>query len=381
MPGAASGDDDDAPLMTALVITIFLTLSTSAVCSLLEAFILSTTAADVEGLKKRHPVQGTMLERFKEGLDETSSAILTLNTIANTAGATVVGALNGTVQAMSVLTLSVGMTVGILVFGEVVPKNLGVAYRRGIAPYAVYLLWAVRLLMRPFSFAFKRLLTMIVRLEKPTEREQEEEIRLLAERSVRSGALSDSERELISNALSLDDLRIEQIMTPRTVVTFLEGDSTVAEVCEDFKNIPFARMPVFGESVDEIQGVVRRRDILQAFSEDKDSLTMRELMGEVVFAPETASALDALQLFTKKHQQFAVVVDEYGSTVGVISMEDIVEHLIGEEIYEESDVAVDMRELAKKRALRRLGVTPTDGLEQPPADSVPVPEESRPHRE
>jgi CBS domain containing-hemolysin-like protein len=221
--------------------------------------------------------------------------------------------------------------------------------------------------MKPFSLMFRLMLRSLVRLEKPTEEEQEEEIRLLAERSVESGALSDSERQLITNALSLDDLRVENIMTPRTVVTFLDGDATVEEVCRDFKNIPFARLPVYGENTDDIIGLVRRRDILQSYSEDKDTLTMQELMGEVVYVPETASALDALQLFLKKHQQFAVVVDEYGSTAGVISMEDIVEHLIGEEIYEDSDVAVDMRELARRRAQRRAGVTEFVAIDEPAA--------------
>ncbi len=360
--------------MTSLIVAVVLTLGASAICSLLEAFILSISSAEVEGLKLSHPLRGRMLERFKDGLDETSSAILTLNTVANTAGATVVGALADGVAAVSLVFVSIFMTVSILIFSEVIPKNLGVAYRREIAPYAVHVLWIVRLAMHPVSFAFKRLLTVIVRLEKPTEKEQEEEIRLLAEKSFRSGALSDSERALISNALSLDDLRIEEIMTPRTVVTFLQGDVTVADVCQDFKNIPFARIPVFGESVDEILGVVRRRDILQSYSEDKDAVTMKELMHEVVFAPETASALNALQLFLKKQQQFAVVVDEYGSTVGVISMEDIVEHLIGSEIYEASDVAVDMRELAKKRAQRKVGLTPTEGMDVAPTPPPSMPE-------
>ncbi len=366
--------------MTALIIAIALTLSASAFCSLLEAFILSTTAGEIEALKKVHPHRGQMLERYKEGIEETSSAILTLNTIANTAGATVVGALTDAVAAISVFGMSVMLTLGILIFSEVIPKNLGVAYRRGMGPYLVFGIWIVRILMRPASFAFKRILTPIVRLEKPTEQEQEDEIRFLAEKSVRSGALSDPERELISNALSLDDLRIEEIMTPRTVVTFVQGASTVAEVCQDFKNIPFARMPVYGESVDDILGLARRRDILQAYSEDQDDVKMTELMQEVVFAPETASALDALQLFLKKHQQFAVVVDEYGSTVGVISMEDIVEHLIGSEIFESSDVAVDMRELAMKRAQRRAGLTPTEGVDVP-EETLPGKENSVPPKE
>jgi CBS domain containing-hemolysin-like protein len=212
--------------------------------------------------------------------------------------------------------------------------------------------------MKPFSLFATQMLTAIVTHEQPTEEEQEEEIRLLAERSAQSGALSDDERDLISNALSLDDVNVEEMMTPRTVVTFLQEDLSVEEVCREFANIPFARLPVYGENIDSIVGIVRRRDILEANGEGKADLTMKDLKAAALFVPETASGLQALQQFIKKHQQIALVVDEYGSTAGVITMEDIVEHLLGEEIYEESDMAVDMRELAKKRAERMPSVTP-----------------------
>lgn len=367
--------------MVALIIAVALTLGISAVCSLLEAFILSTTTAEVESLKKSRPGMGKMLSKFADGIDETSSAILTLNTIANTAGATVVGSLSEAALGVSVLTVSLLMTGGILVLSEIIPKNLGVAYRKQLQVYVVYPIWIIRISMTPFSFAFKRMLTMMVRSEQPTEHEQEEEIRLLAEKSFRSGALSDSERELISNALSLDDLRVSEIMTPRTVVTFLDGAETVEEVCEHFKIIPFARMPVYRDGLDDILGIVRRRDILQAYSEDRGEVLIGSLMGDVIYVPETASVLNALQLLLKKHQQFAVVVDEYGSTAGVLSMEDIVEHLIGSEIYEPSDIAVDMRELAKKRAERRPDITPVAppvvDVEDTPAETPasPRPEE------
>lgn len=357
--------------MTELLLAFAFTLGTSAFCSLLEALILSTTTAEIEGLKLRSPRRGRMLALYKEGMDETSSAILTLNTIANTAGAAWVGSL-ATGLAMKLLYVSALLTVSILICSEVVPKNIGVAYRRQLQPWAVYGLWLVRALMKPASLLLKGLLTTMVKLEAPTEKEQEEEIRLLADKSAEAGALSDSERELIKNALSLDDVRIEDIMTPRTVTMFLQAEATVDDVFVKSKNIAFARIPVYGEGIDDIIGLVRRRDILQAYSEDREALTMRELMGEIVFVPETASAQDALQLFLKKHQQFAVVVDEYGSTAGVLTMEDVFEHLIGDEIYEESDVAVDMRELAKKRARRRPAVTPMSEFEKEkaPAESA-----------
>ncbi|NDV61896.1 HlyC/CorC family transporter [Puniceicoccales bacterium CK1056] len=345
--------------MTGLVIAILLTLGVSAICSLLEAFILSTTMAEIEGLKKSHPKAGQLLEMYKVGIDETSSAILTLNTIANTAGATIVGALAARVlESTSLGILSGGMVLGILFFSEIIPKNLGVAYRKNLQVYLVYPILVIRWSMSPLSYVAKKMLTLIMPTGQPTEEEQEEEIRLLAERSAQSGALSDDERDLISNALSLDDVSVESIMTPRTVVTFLKESLTVEEVCNEFKNIPFARIPIYKETIDEIAGIVRRRDILEANGEGKAEMTLEELKGDALFIPETASGLQALQLFMKKHQQIGVVVDEYGSTVGVITMEDVVEHLLGDEIYEESDMAVDMRELAKKRAERMPSATP-----------------------
>lgn len=345
--------------MSALIIAILLTLGISAVCSLLEAFILSISLAELESLKKLHPARGKRLEAFKIGLDETSSAILTMNTIANTAGAMAVGALAERLFDNFWLgVLSAGMVFGILIFSEILPKNVGVAYRKQMLPYMVYPIWMVRFLMKPLSVFAKQMLAVILHGEDPTEEEQEEEIRLLAERSAQAGALSDDERDLISNALSLDDVSIESIMTPRTVVSFLRESLTVEEVGMEFTNIPFARLPVYGENIDNIVGIVRRRDILEAGSEGRTDATMRDLKRDALFIPETASGMQALQQFIEKHQQLAVVVDEYGSTAGVVTMEDIMEHLIGEEIYEESDIAVDMRELAKKRAERLPSATP-----------------------
>lgn len=349
--------------MVTLTVAIVATLGISAFCSLLEAFILSTTLAEIEGLRQRDPSKGRRLEKYKIEMDETSSAILTLNTVANTAGAMVVGMLAERVfDSFWLGVLSALMVLGILLFSEIIPKNLGVAYRRQLQPWLVYPIWLVRLAMKPFSFFTKHMLTVIAPKEEQTEEQQEEEIRLMAERSAQSGALSDSERDLISNALSLDDVSVESIMTPRTVVTFLQQDLTVEEVLRNLRNIPFARLPVYGATLDEVTGVVRRRDILEANGDGHIDLTMKQLKSDPLFVPEAASGLQALQLFMQKHQQIAVVVDEYGSTAGVITMEDIVEHLIGHEIYEDSDMAVDMRELAKKRA-RRL-----------PSASGPLPE-------
>ena len=345
--------------MSLLVTAILATLGISAFCSLLEAFILSTTSADIESLRMRRARPGARLENFKENIGETTTAILTLNTVANTAGMSAIAAITVAVNPAWVVWVTALMIVGILLLSEILPKNIGVNYRRPLAPYLVYPLLAVLFLMKPFTWLTSRFLRNLAPREENAEHTQEEEIRLLAARSAQAGTLSHSERDLITNALRLDDVNVEDIMTPRTVVSFLSADRTVGEVCSTFKNLAFSRIPVFGESFDDILGIVKRRDLLQAYSEDRDALLVREFMKKPLFVPETASALDAMELFLKKHRQLAVVVDEYGSTAGVLTMEDIFEELIGEEIYDETDVAVDMRELAKKRAEKQPAVTPS----------------------
>lgn len=352
--------------MTALVFAIIVTLSVSFFCSLLEAFVLSTTVADIEMLKKRSARMGAMLERYRQNIDMTSSAILTLNTVANTLGASVVGMMASDYYAVRpemhymVWAFPAGMVVGILVFSEIVPKNLGVAYRRQLQTVLVYPLMVVRFCMWPVAIFARYTIRALLpeENEKKEEKQQEEEIILLAEKSAKEGSLSTSERDMIANALSLDDLHLSEIMTPRTVVTFLKDTDTVAEACRRYKVIPFARIPVYRESIDDVVGVVRRRDIMQASAEDRDSDRIGGMTSDIPIIPETASALDALQLFLKAHQQLALVVDEFGSTAGVVTMEDVIEHLLGREIYEDTDMAIDMRELARRKARKWAAAAP-----------------------
>ncbi|MGE9295636.1 MAG: CNNM domain-containing protein [Puniceicoccales bacterium] len=340
--------------MIAFVIAVCFTLAVSAFCSLLEAMILSTTTAEIESLKQSNPKRGELLERFKLDIEETSSAILSLNTVANTLGATITGVLAVKVfidePYMAKYVVPGSMTVGILIISEVIPKNLGVLYRPSLQPYMVLPLHGVRMLMLPISFICKRIV-LFVAGKRSTEESGEEEIILLAEKSAKDGTLTEDESAIISNALSLDEVRVAEIMTPRTVVSAMECSETVGEVFTRLPNIPFARLPVYEENIDQIVGIVRRRDLLKAKADDRDTVTVRRLMQEVIFIPDTANAAHALQQFLKNHQQLAVVVDEFGSVTGVVTMEDIMEHILGQEIFEKDDIAVDMRELARRKQM------------------------------
>lgn len=327
------------------------TIGISALCSVLEAMILSTTTAEIESLKKAHPKRGQKLEKYKLELEETSSAILSLNTIANTLGATMVGGLAVQIWSQhenTLLIVSSAMAVLILLFSEIIPKNVGVLYRPALQPILVFPLGWVCAIMAPIS----RVVGWIVRITlrpKNTQSNGDEEILLLAEKSAKEGTLTQNERDMINNALSLDELLVNEIMTPRTVVYTIDGDETIGSLLKSTKDLPFARIPLYLVQTDNIVGIIRRRDILTAKAEDKNNQQLIELANEPIFVPDNAAASDALQTFLKHHQQLAIAVDEFGSMSGVITMEDVIEHIIGQEIFEEDDPAIDMRELARRR--------------------------------
>jgi CBS domain containing-hemolysin-like protein len=346
--------------MVYIILAICATMSTSAVCSLLEAMVLSTSVTEIEELKKKCQKRGELLEKFKTEIGETSSAILSLNTMAMTLGAMMTGVLVsnlfGGESPVSLVYFPVGMTIAILLFSEILPKNIGVIYRKGLHQYFVYPLLFIRVIMYPLSFVGKMLVYLIIGKHNVSE-SGDAEIILLAERSEKDGTLTKSESRMISNTLSLDDIIVRDIMTPRTVVTALEKSRTVDSVFKEYPDMPFSRMPVYDDNIDNIVGVVRRRDLLKALAKDNHSLTAGSLMEDVIFLPENVSATDALQKLLSSHQQLAIAVDEYGSVSGVITLEDIVEHILGQEIFEKDDLAVDMRELARKKQLSRQKLT------------------------
>ena len=213
----------------------------------------------------------------------------------------------------------------------------------------VFGLYGVRLIMGPIAAFCKGLVSFLFKAPKDTE-DPNNEIILLAEKGAKEGRLTQDERDMVANALRLDDVLASTMMTPRTVVMALNKSMTLKEVHDAYEEIQFGRIPIYNQNIDDIVGIVRRRDILA--SEDESS-TLESLMQSIIFIPENASGVDALQHLLKNHQQLAVVVDEFGSMSGVLTLEDIFEELIGKEIFEQDDVAVDMRALARKKSSQK----------------------------
>ena len=341
--------------MIYFAITVVLTLGVSAFCSTLEAMVLSTTEFEIESLKKLSPRRGKMLESCVRDIDETTSAILTANTIANTFGATLAGVQCAALFGSGICTKYVFpalLTVAILFFSEILPKNIGILYRRPMQPYLVYPLSWLRVALAPVA----RATSFVLRgLKSKAKRRSlsDDEIVMLANKGEKDGLITQQERDLIANSLSLDDVTIAQIMTPRTVVETADEDQTVGEFFAEHPSPNFSRFPVSRGAIDNIVGVVRRRAILTSMANGSVDKKISSIMQPTIFVPENGTALAVLKQLIKKHQQMGIVVDEFASLTGVVTLEDIFEHLLGSEIFETDDIAVDMRELARHRNSKR----------------------------
>lgn len=339
-------------MVTAFFVAVAFTLGVSALCSVMEAMILSTRGIEVENLKKSHPRAGAILDMLRKDLEGTIASILTVNTVANTLGSIIVGALGASAFGnWWVGIISALMTLGILFFSEILPKNVGVLYRPVLLPVMVYPLLGIYRLASPLTNFSTWLIRRI--LKRPPEASMEGEIEMLAEREARDGRMNAAQLRMIRSALELDEATVEDAMTPRNVVLTCDVDETAEEFFARMKKVPFARIPVVGSTPDDILGVLRRKDLLHALVTGRGDATVRSLMRTPVIVPEIGKVASALELMLAEHQQLAIVVDEFGGFAGVITLEDIFEFLIGREFYESDDMAVDMRELARRRSRTR----------------------------
>jgi CBS domain containing-hemolysin-like protein len=236
------------------------------------------------------------------------------------------------------------------------PRKLGMHFRVALAPRIASSLPLVR--------GAAKMLRMLGKLhdslappEEPGVDRADADIGSLAQAAAREGKITQAESNLVANAVRLDDIPVSHVLTPRSVVTSIEADLTVADVLRLHPTVPHGRMPVWEQNPDRIVGVVRRRDLLKAAGEGRRDVRVRELMGKAHVVPENATLSDALHDLVRAHQHLAVVVDEFGAFAGVVTLEDVFESLLGVEIYEKDDPHPDMRELARQRG-HRVGRRP-----------------------
>ncbi|MDR0351420.1 MAG: CNNM domain-containing protein [Puniceicoccales bacterium] len=337
--------------MVGLVFTILVTLLISGICSILEAVIFSTDQVEIESFKKKYARIGRWLEESKDNIEETSSAILILNTVANTFGAVVAGGMASRIFGEDKLWIfSIAMTVILLTVSEILPKNIGIAYRRRLHKIVVYPLKFILFIMYPFSKMCRWLVRILIPQRKMTSY-SERDILLMTEKGVRDGMLTKIESRMIANVINMDNTKVIDIMTPQGHLTSYNQNKTIREIFSISKDIPVGRLPVYSEYPENLVGVVLRLNILKALANGETSAQLRELM-EVPKIIDGESLVDvALHEFITEACQLAFVKKD-DKVVGILTLDDIFEHIIGIEIAENDDVEV--RKSVKNVAKRKL---------------------------
>ena len=342
-------------MLNTLITAVTLAICVSALCSICEAVLYSLSASQVEMLKKSGFKSAIHLQNLRADIDEPITAILTLNTIANTVGAAVAGASAAKLFGdHNVIWFSGVFTLCILIFSEILPKTICVTFAYKLAPIiANPLRWMV-IVLTPIVWLC-RSITRLLPDRSGDENISSEELQTIAALSRESGEIAQDEETVIANILQLKDKMVRYAMTPRTVTFSLKQDLTVADAMKMVNRLSsHSRIPIFDTEPNNVTGIVMRKDILQAAAEGKDNVSLIEFLNPAHFVPETAPLNRVLIDFFDRQQHLFVVVDEYGSMTGIISMEDVIEEIVGREIIDESDKAQDMRELARKRNLVSL---------------------------
>ena len=342
-----------------IFIFLFLALGISFLCSLLEAIILSVTWSYIEILKKKENSSGDLLKKLKEDIDQSLAAILTLNTVSHTIGAAGIGSEFHKLGNEWFTVASIILTILILVFSEIIPKTLGAIYWKKMAPSAAYLLELLIWITWPIVVVLNYFSRIISDGNEDQKEMTREEMIAVAEIGETQGALEKQETRVIKNLLTLDKILAEDVMTPSTVMMTFHKSETIEEVIRKNSPIPFSRIPIVDNDLDDIIGVVFRSKILEMSSDGKSNVKMEELAAELLTVSPEDSVATLLEEFLKKKQHVFLVVDEYGTTQGIITLEDAVETLLGAEIVDESDSVEDMRQLArelweKRRKRKRL---------------------------
>lgn len=345
-------------MLSLLFIYFALAITFSFLCSLWEAVLLSITPAYARIQFQEGAAIGRLLTDFKDNIDRPLAAILTLNTVAHTVGAIGVGQQATLLWAetnplITGLVIPVGLTLGILILSEIIPKTIGANYWQELAPFTVHSLRVIILLLLPLVWLSQQL-TSLLRKDKTRSVLSRRDFLMLAEIGEREGVIEKTESAFIANLLRFKNIRAKDVMTPRTVVKTASMDMTLTEFHEREGNLVFSRIPIHEEgSKDKIVGYILKDDILVELVADHGDKTLRELKREMLTIHESCPLPDIFSRFLEKQEHIALVVDEYGGTAGIVTMEDVIETLIGMEIVDEMDNVDDMQKLARERWARR----------------------------
>lgn len=269
--------------------------------------------------------------------------LVVFTNIATVLGSVILGK-NASEELGGVGLISVLMTIGIIVFGDLLPKAIGDKHAERIGLRFAPIILFITSLFSPIVWAFEKLIHMTV--GNHIQKISEDDLRILSETSHAEGNIELDEKEIILNTFRMNDVLARDIMTPRIVIEALQKDMTLREALEIIGEKPFSRIPVYDTDIDEVLGIITSKDILRALAHDKHETRVREYIKPAKYVPETLRADYMLAKFQKEKIHCAIVVDEFGGTAGFVTLEDVLEVLVGE-IMDETDEVEDMRKITK----------------------------------
>ena len=364
----AAGDASSADYIL-LVIFFVIAIGFSFYCSVAEATVLSISPSYIATLARRgddgqpttEPDQvdpaslrlSRKLARLKEDVDRPLAAILSLNTIAHAIGAAGVGAQASKIwggQAVGIA--SALMTLAILVLSEIIPKTIGALYWRKLAGVVSTTVGWLILLLYPLVW-ISEILTKLLSGGEKSQAVTSEEFTAMADLGLKHGLLAEEQSRMLSNLMRLNQINVNAIRTPRPVMIAADENSTVDELLDRYNPLPVSRIPIHENDIDRVTGMVLRSELLRAKTRGEGDRPLKEYRRDIVSVPESMPLLTLMQKLLDGHSHLAIVVDDYGGTDGVVSLEDLVETLFGTEIVDEHDTDEDLQQRAREAWQRR----------------------------
>jgi len=327
---------------------MLISIALSALCSTLEATLLSTPLSYITGLEEQGVRGAARLKKLKQSPDRPISAILCLNTIANTVGASIVGSLVYEVYGDAIVGIfSTIFTLAILIFSEIIPKTIGTSYWRRLAIPASAIINGMIFIAFPLVWILEHL-TRLISSKSTQISVSREDISAMVSVATEEEVIEKEEKKMIQNLLKLDEITAHEIMTPSTVVEMAEGAMTIKEFYDS--DLTHSRILVYDDdNSDYVIGYVLRQTVLEKMAEDKFSTTIRDISRPILSFPEDEPVGNIWESLLAKKEHISVIIDEYGTFRGIVTLEDVIETMLGQEIVDETDEVVDMQEYAKEQ--------------------------------
>ncbi|MGE4289441.1 MAG: CNNM domain-containing protein [Salinivirgaceae bacterium] len=335
--------------MVLLIFYLLLALIVSFLCSIMESVLLSAPQSFLMVEQEKGSSWAKYFIQLKNNIDKPLSAILSLNTIAHTIGAAGVGA-----QAIKVFgeayfgLVSVILTILILVITEIIPKTIGARYWRSLTKITSYIIRGMITLTYPLVI-MSAYVTKAFSQRSGEQSTSREEISALASIGANEGVFTEKEHRIIQNLLRLKNVKVTEIMTPRVVVALADENLLLKDFLKNKDYLKYSRIPVYANNDENITGYVFRQTVFEKLAEDQHEMQLKEIKREIVVVPNSIVLFSLWEKLLEKKEHIALIVDEYGGMDGIVTMEDVIETLLGLEIIDEKDTITDMQKYARER--------------------------------